>query len=166
MPVHASLPAAAHEHHDRIRLHVERLPHLAEMLGRGRGSEFAATFEAECRFVNDELVPHMARIERTLYDRLESVMDGRHSMDPMREEHEILRRLVSSLCGYRASSLAGELGPVDEIGLRRVLFRLYALLKVHLAEEELYLGVLDRALGAEEKDLLAHKVEQAIAEPL
>jgi hypothetical protein len=162
----ASLPTSAHEHHDRILPHVERLPELAQLLGHGRGAEFAAAFESECRFVTGELVPHMAAIERTLYDRLEAVMGGRHSMAPMREEHELLRRLISSLCVYRAQSLADELGPADEIGLRRVLFRLYAILKVHLAEEDLYLGVLEHALDDEEKDVLARGLEHAAAEPL
>ena len=55
---------------------------------------------------------------------------------------------------------------VDEIGLRRVLYRLYAILKVHLAEEELYLGVLDGALGEPEKERLALAIEHAVAEPL
>ena len=32
------------------------------------------------------------------------------------------------------------------MALRRALYRLHAMLKVHLAEEELYLGVLDRHL--------------------
>ena len=164
---HASLPATAHEHHDRIQPHVERLPVLAAMLGHGRlGSEFAAAFETECHFVTGQLVPHMEAIEQTLYDRLEVVMGGRHSMAPMREEHALLRRLISDLCGYRAQSLAGELEPADEIGLRRVLYRLYTILKVHLAEEELYLGVLDHALTEADKDALARGIEHATAEPL
>ena len=163
---HTSLPAIAHEHHARIQLHVDRLPELAAMLGSGRGDEFAHAFEAECRFVTGQLVPHMEAIERTLYDRLEAIMGGRHSMTPMREEHALLRRLISSLCVYRAESLAGDLGPADEIGLRRVLYRLHSILKVHLAEEELYLRVVDRALTAADKDALAAGIEHAVAEPL
>ena len=45
-----------------------------------------------------------------------------------------------------------------------MLYRLYAMLKVHLAEEELYLGVLDRNLSAEEKDALAQGIEHAADE--
>ena len=164
--VNASLPATAHEHRDRIHLHLERLPQLAAMLGQQGSQDFAAAFETECRFVTGQLVPHMEATETALYDRLESVMGTRHSMAPMREEHERLRRLISSLCVYRAQSLAGALGPVDEIGLRRVLYRLYTMLKVHLAEEELYLRVLDGALTDEEKDHLAERLAQASAEPL
>jgi len=161
-----TLPKTAHDHHDRILRHVDRLPILAEMLGRGEPSRFGRAFERECRFVTGQLVPHMAAIETTLYERLEAVMGGRHSMAPMREEHEQLRHLIGSLCAYRAQSLAGGLAADDEIGLRRVLFRLYSMLRVHLAEEELYLGVLDHALGDEEKAALARGIDHAAAEPL
>lgn len=162
----SSLPRVAHEHHEVITLHVDRLPELAAMIGRVDRAEFAASFERECRFVTDQLVPHMEAIEVALYDELERVMAGRHSMAPMRAEHDLLRRLIGSLCAYRAQSLAGGLGDADEIGLRRVLYRLYAILKVHLAEEEQYLGVLDHALSDAEKDVLARGLEHAVAEPL
>jgi hypothetical protein len=161
-----TLPGVAEHHHGLIQPHVDRLPELAAMIGTTEAATFAASFEEECRFVIGQLVPHIEAVESTLYDELERVMGGRHSMTPMREEHELLRRLIGSLCGYRAQSLAGELDPADEIGLRRVLYRLYAVLKVHLAEEELYLGVLDHALSAEEKAVLARGVDHAAAEPL
>lgn len=161
-----SLPDTSHEHHAKIRPHVDRLPELAEMIGTVTPEAFATSFETECSFIVGQLVPHMEAIETTLYGRLEEVMDGRHSMEPMRLEHERLRALVRSLCQYAELVAAGSLTAADEIGLRRVLYRLYAMLKVHLAEEELYLGVLDHNLSAEEKDRLAQGIDHASAEPL
>ena len=108
----------------------------------------------------------MAAIETTLYGQLDRVMDGRHSMTPMRREHERLRGLIASLSRYREFVVDGHMSEGEEIGLRRVLYRLYAMLKVHLVEEELYLGVLDRNLSAEEKDALAKGIDHAVAEPL
>lgn len=162
----SSLPSVAHLHHDIIQAHVDRLPELAAMLGRTDPAEFATAFERECRFVTGQLVPHMEAIETALYAELERVMDRRHSMTPMRDEHQLLRDLISSLCRYRAELLAGDLAEGDEIGLRRVLYRLFTILKVHLAEEELYLGVLDGALDEPEKERLALAIEHAVAEPL
>lgn len=161
-----SLPEASHEHHELIEPHVDRLPILAEMIGRVRPELFAATFQEECSFIVGRLVPHMGAIEASLYDRLEAVMGGRHSMAPMRREHEELRGLFTSLCRYGELVADESMLEADEIGLRRVLFRLYAILKVHLAEEELYLGVLDRNLTAEEKDALARGIDHAAGEPL
>jgi hypothetical protein len=162
----SSLPIVAHQHHATIQVHVDRLPELAAMLGHVDGREFAAAFERECRFVTGQLVPHMAAIETALYAQLEVLMSGRHSMAPMRDEHKLLADLISSLCRYRAELLVGDLDEADEIGLRRVLYRLHTILKVHLAEEELYLGVLDGALGEPEKERLARAIEHAVAEPL
>jgi len=166
MATTSSLPRVARHHHDAIQPHVDRLPELAGMIGRVEPDVLASAFEPECRFITDQLVPHMAAIEGALYARLEEVMDGRHSMAPMRDEHDLLRRLLSSLCVYRAEVQAGGLTEADEIGLRRVLYRLYTILKVHLAEEEQYLAVLDHALSDEEKDRLALGLEHATAEPL
>lgn len=162
----ASLPQTAHEHHAAIQPHVDRLPELAAMIDTASPADFAAAFEGECAFVTGQLVPHMEAIETTLYGQMDRLMEGRHSMAPMREEHAVLRRLIGSLCGYRAMSLVGELTAEDTIGLRRVLYRLYTILKVHLAEEELYLRVLDHNLTAEEKAALAVGIRHATAEPL
>jgi hypothetical protein len=161
-----SLPDTSHEHHALIEPRVDRLPELAEMIGRVTPEEFSASFQEECSFIIGRLVPHMEAIETALYGRLERVMEGRHSMAPMRHEHEQLRALFASLCRYAELVAEGTMSPADEIGLRRVLYRLYAMLKVHLAEEELYLGVLDRNLSAEEKDALAKRLDHAGAEPL
>jgi len=161
-----SLPDTSHEHHELIEPHVDRLPELAGMIGNVSPEAFSAAFQEECSFIVGRLVPHMEAIETTLYGRLEQVMDKRHSMAPMRLEHERLRGLFGSLCEYSELVAEGTMGEGDEIGLRRVLYRLYAMLKVHLAEEEGYLGVLDRNLTAEEKDVLAIGIDHAGAEPL
>lgn len=162
----SSLHDTSHEHHEQIEPHLDRLPELAQMIDRATPEAFSAAFQRECRFIAGQLVPHMEAIETTLYGRLEQVMEGRHSMAPMRHEHERLRGLFGSLCEYRDLVAEGHLSEADEIGLRRVLYRLYAMLKVHLAEEELYLGVLDRNLTAEDKDSLARGIDHAVAEPL
>lgn len=161
-----SLPDTSHEHHDLIEPHVDRLPELARMIGQVTPDAFSRAFQAECGFIIGRLVPHMEAIETTLYGRLEQVMDRRHSMAPMRTEHEQLRGLFDALCQYREVVAEGALSEGDEIGLRRVLFRLYAMLKVHLAEEELYLGVLDRNLTAVEKGALASGIDHAGERPL
>jgi hypothetical protein len=161
-----ALYATSHEHHDRIMPHVDALPGLAEMIDGAEREEFAARFEKECEFITGQLMPHIDAIEQTLYGELDRLLDARHSMEPMREEHAQLRRLFSSLCRYRASVLANDLDQASAIGLRRVLYRLYTLMKVHLAEEELYLGVIDREVSIEEKAVLARGIDHASAEPV
>jgi hypothetical protein len=146
--------------------YVDALPELAEMLGRSDPAAFAKRLEHECEFILGEMLPHIVTIEETLYPQLDRLMDKRHTMQPMREEHAQLRALVEALCHYRLDLAAGRLDEPEAIGLRRILYRLYALVKVHLAEEELYLGVIDRELSDDERDQLARGVDHASAEPV
>jgi len=160
------LARTSHEHHDRLVAHVDRLAELAVDLDAGVTPAFLEACEAEHRFIVGQLVPHMEAIETTLYGELERLMEGRHSMAPMRREHAELRRLIDATGQYHDLVTSGRLGPAEAIGLRRALYRLHALLRVHLAEEELYLRVLEGNLGDAEKEELARGIEHAAAEPL
>ncbi len=96
----SSISQVAHEHHDRLMPHVDALARLAGSLGDGAPDGFAAECESEHRFLLGQLLPHIEAIETTLYDELERLMAGRHSMGPMREEHAELRRLITSMGRY------------------------------------------------------------------
>jgi iron-sulfur cluster repair protein YtfE (RIC family) len=161
-----SLTETSAEHRDRLIRHVDRLNALAEMADAGTSFALRAGLEDEYRFIEEQLVPHMQAIETTLYERLERLMEGRHSMAPMRREHEELRNLIETLGGYRVLVASGELGPVEAMGLRRVLYRMHSILRVHLAEEELYLRVLEENLSPEEKDSLARGIDHAAGQRL
>ena len=146
---------------------LDGLPTLAAMLDE---QPLPARFEDRFRTIEHALtgtlLPHMERVEDTLYPRLDELMGKRHSMAQMRAEHADIRGLVDRLATFGEAIEADALGPAGAIGLRRVLYRLYALLKVHLAEEEEYLRVLERNLSPDEQDQLARGLEHAIAEPL
>ena len=161
-----SLPATEHQHHALIVPHVDALPVIAEMVAEGATDAFRERLADEHRFIVGQLVPHMERAEETLYPELERLMQNRHSMTPMRQEHALARRLIGSLGVYVADVETGRLTAAQATGLRRVLFRLYAILKVHLIEEEQYLGVLEHNLSPEERSVLAAAMEHAMAEPL
>ena len=165
-PAPSTLRATSDEHHTRLLPHVDRLLVLAEMVGQVECSSLHALFEEEHAFITGQLLPYMDTVELALYDRIEALMDGRHSMAPMREEHRAIRRLVEELSRYREHAEGCSWSAVEGLALRRALYRLHALLKVHLAEEELYLGVLERSLTRAEKDQLARGLSHAMTEPL
>jgi hypothetical protein len=145
---------------------VDRLAALAADLDAGVTPAFVEACEVEHRFILEQLVPHMEAIESTLYGELERLMEGRHSMAPMRREHAELRRLIDATGRYHGAVMSGQIAPAEAVGLRRALYRLHALLRVHLAEEELYLRVLEGNLGDAEKEELARGIQHAAAEPL
>ena len=161
-----SLRTTSDWHHARMVPHVDRLLQLAEMVGHVECSSLHPMFDEEYRFIVGSLVPHMEVIERNLYGRIEAELSGHHSLAPMREEHRTINRLVAELGRYRDHADECTWSAVEGMALRRVLYRLHALLKVHLAEEELYLEVLERNLADAEKDTLARSLGHAMDEGL
>ena len=158
---------AEHEHHERISAALDELPTLADMLDQlPRPAEFETRFAAFCAFVQRTLEPHMEAVENSLYPELDRLLKDHHSMLQMRREHEDLRGLFERLRTFREAVEADALGPAGSVGLRRVLYRLYAVLKVHLAEEEEYMRVLERKLTEDEQAELVRNLEHAMAEPL
>jgi hypothetical protein len=142
-------PKVSTEHHARLTPHVDDLAATGDLVGTATGSELRQRLDATCAFLNGTLLPHMEAAERAYYPELERQLQNRHSMTPMRREHETIRVLIAEL--DRRSSALGD-GPVatgDAIALRRGLFRLYAILKVHLAEEQLYADIAEHGLSAE-----------------
>jgi len=159
-----SLCASARRRHPQITRHVDRLPTIADMIGRIEPADLRAHLERECRFLVNDLQPYMKLFETRVYEPLERLMEGRHSLSPMRDEHARVRRLIGML--EKATENVDRLTDADSVSLRRILYRLHSIVKVHLAEEELYLGVLDGNLSESDKDELARAIEHAGAEPL
>ena len=74
--------------------------------------------------------------------------------------------MIEDLGRMRDRLGAGPVGRSEEMVLRRILYRMFSMIRVHLAEEELYLGVLEHNLSVEEQDALARGMEHAGAEPI
>lgn len=164
-PELVSLRATSQTHHAALMPHVDRLLTLAEMVGRVECKALHQLYSEELGFVAGTLVPHMAAVEEALYGRLEALMGPRHTMAPMREEHEIVRGLIDELAQFEAHEDHCTWSEMEGLALRRALYRLHALLKVHLAEEEQYLAVLDRSLGVADKDALARALDHPMRGP-
>lgn len=161
-----SLQETEHLHHDLMLPHIDALASLAEKVAEGSTEAYAAQFEAEYEFVVNQLVPHVERTEEAIYPELERLMQNRHSMAPMRHEHRQIHRLIGSLGVHREPVASGRLTAADATSLRRILYRLYAILKVHVAEEEHYITLLEGNLSPEERAALARAMDHAMAQPL
>lgn len=156
-----TLPGVAHVHHERLLRHVDRLPAMGDLIGSAPIAELAPQVEDAAAFMTGILIPHMETAERTLYPELERLLQNRHSMSPMRREHDEIRRLVAEFVHLKGGLATGRLGTRDAVALRRVVFQLYALMKIHLAEEDLYIRTLDHGVSAEAAEALAAAMEHA-----
>jgi iron-sulfur cluster repair protein YtfE (RIC family) len=150
-----TLPQVGHEHHERLLVHVNQMPEIADRFMTATPDELRRQVAELREFLTGTLVPHVDAAERTLYPELERLYQNRHSMSPMRREHAEVRRLVADLSKLADGVDAGHVSLGGTLALRRVVFQLYAILKIHLAEEELYLRIVDRGVATDVADLLA-----------
>jgi hypothetical protein len=158
-----SLPQVAHEHHERILAHVDRMPEMADALLTAHADDARAQVVELHAFLNGTLLPHIDAAERSLYPELERMFQNRHSMAPMRKEHAEIKRLVGDFGTLSAEAREGRLTLGRSLALRRVAFGLYALLKVHLAEEDAYLRIINRGADQEMGEVIAAALEHPVA---
>jgi len=150
-----SLPRVAHEHHERLLQHVDQMPVVGDLFLSGAETEVRRTATDLSTFLRGTLLPHVDAAEQALYPELERLLQNRHSMAPMKREHVEVRRLVADFARLAQQIEDGPVSPGRRLALRRVLFQLYALLKIHLAEEEAYLRIVDHGVSTDVGELLA-----------
>ena len=151
----STLPRVTHEHHERLLLHVDQMPAVADLLLTAKSEDVRASLVEMGTFLSGTLLPHIDAAERTLYPELERMFQNRHSMAPMRREHDEIRRLVAEFVKMGEEMGAGQVTIGRTLAIRRVMFQLFALLKIHLAEEDAYLRIVDHGVTTDVADMLA-----------
>lgn len=139
------------DEHAALMPHVETLRTVADLVGEvpletlRRGVEEAYTFLAH------HLIPHATAEDHALYPMVQRVMGAPQATATMSRDHVEVGRLTDELAALRAKLAAEPLTEADAKALRRVLYGLYALVRVHFAkEEEVYLPLLDARLTPDE----------------
>ena len=153
--MNASLPRVAHEHHERLMQHVDEMPAVGKMILAAPMEELRPRLAELDGWLTELLIPHLEAAEKTLYPELERMLQNRHSMAPMRREHAEIRRLVAEYSRLVKALGDKRPGVGKTVALRRVLFRLYALLEVHLVEEELYIPIINHGVSDEAAEVMA-----------
>jgi heavy metal translocating P-type ATPase len=131
------------EHH-AIRRDIERIRAAADSLGRASPSEALDRVREVHRLLVDEIGPHESAEEEHLYPTLNRLIGGSDPTGPMSRAHIEITHQIRQL-----GQLLDEIDPSgpdeDEASeLRRLLYGLYAVLRLHTAqEEESYLSLGD-----------------------
>ncbi|WOX05604.1 heavy metal translocating P-type ATPase [Microbulbifer pacificus] len=136
---------------DRLRLQhselqpvLDRLEQACNTLNGGLHLSATNEINAVSRVIRDELLPHEREDEEQLYPTLAAMVRGFDPMGAMSHTHREIFRLAR-----RFEQLADDLAGVqpDELQLqelRRLLFSLIAIVRLHFAqEEELYFTLSD-----------------------
>lgn len=152
--------------------HKELLPHLAHILALADAIEEGADPGLVDRvrgihaFLEDDLLHHAHVEERALYPVVAKAMGAPEATATMSRDHVEIGRLVAELGTLRDQLDAGSISRRQANELRRLLYGLHAVVRLHfLKEEEVYLPLLDAQLTQAEGADLIEAIAAAAAAP-
>jgi heavy metal translocating P-type ATPase len=140
------------DEHVRLRADVERIRDAGDALGTEAAPDALARVGGVHRFLIAELLPHEEAEDSELYPVLDRVLGGSDPTATMSRAHAEIAHLVR-----RLGRLLDDIGPEgpdsDDIQeLRRVLYGLYAILRLHFAQEdEGYFSLVEDAATPERR---------------
>ncbi len=166
----STFPAVSHAHHDRLRSIVDRLNSLGDCsdgdcLDTTRLIIARPAIEEIHEGLRTLLIPHMDAVEAAVYPTLERLLSDRVATVVMRHEHDEIRRL-SAVIGSFVVHPEAEVHRGAVLLMRRTLLRLYAILKAHLAEEELYVPILQDTMTTAQAAALVLALDHVAAQEL
>jgi heavy metal translocating P-type ATPase len=134
---------------DELRAEHRRLiPQLDQLRDVADGLDFIEPEEALRllleieRFLVDEILPHEAQDENEVYPRVNALLPGDDPLATMSRGHREIFHLVETLQRQLADVPAAGPGPADSRDIKRTLYGLHAVLRLHFAqEEELYASI-------------------------
>lgn len=162
----ATLADTVHEHHAHLIPGVDALLDTARMVGTVPCEELRPRVLDARGFLTGALLPHMEAAEQAVYPRLESALSDANALGPLRREHAEVRRLVAELGRLCDAHQDGPYRRGEALALRRALYRIHAIVRVHLDEEEMLTGLLAHSIDPDEAASVARDLAHAVAIPL
>lgn len=136
------------DEHKELIPHIETLRTVADSVGQASIESLRQGVEDVFEFLMHHLIPHAEAEDRALYPVVGKVMGAPDATATMSRDHVEVGRLTDELASLRSELSRAMLGEAQAKALRRVLYGLYALVKLHFAkEEEVYLPLLDARLS-------------------
>src|SRR6266480_6687427 len=162
----AALPQHVRDEHTELVSRSELLRIVADSIGSSASAESNREGVGQAStFLMHHLIPHAQAEEQVLYPTVGRLLRTLEATDTMSRDHLEIIRLTEELESLRLHLFYAPLTESKEQALRRVLYGLYAIIKLHLAkEEEIYLPILEARLPAEEMDRLVEAMERTVTE--
>jgi iron-sulfur cluster repair protein YtfE (RIC family) len=161
----AALPQVVRDEHKELKARIEFLRTVADSVGNAAIEALREGVGQAYTFLIHQLIPHAQAEEQVLYPTVGRLLRALEATDTMSRDHLEVIRLTEELEALRLHLFYAPLSESDEQALRRVLYGLYAIIKLHLAkEEEIYLPFLEARLPAEEGDHLVEAMERTVTE--
>ncbi|HEX6230264.1 MAG TPA: hemerythrin domain-containing protein [Actinomycetota bacterium] len=150
------------EEHRELLPKIEEIGRVADAVGVLPLPALRARVAEVRRFLAGHLIPHAMAEDAALYPVVARVMGAPEATATMRHDHVEVAELVAQLEGVEPELASPSLPMETERALRRILYGLYTLVRVHFVEEEeIYLPLLDANLSAEEARAMFEEMEAA-----
>jgi hemerythrin-like domain-containing protein len=144
------------DEHAELIPHIDALRDAGDAVGQSDLGRLREAVDASYEFLAHHLIPHAGAEEAVLYPAVQRAVGAPEITATMARDHVEVHALTDELGRFR-DELAGIDTLDDKLanGLRRVLYGLHHLVKVHFAkEEEVYLPILDARLTPAQADEL------------
>lgn len=152
--------AKVREAHDELMPWLQNLLFAADRVGDAPLDQTRELVDEVFEFLEVHLIPHAAAEDAVLYPAVERFLGAPGSMATLSRDHVEVVRLTSELGRLRDHLAVVRPGHIQEQDLRRVLYGLYALVRVHFAkEEEILVPILERGLSSDDADRLFLEME-------
>ncbi len=161
----ATLTQPLREEHKELMPQIEMLREVADTIGTIPMDTLMQRVSGASTFLEHHLIPHAQAEEKVLYPAVGKCMGTPLATATMSRDHVEIGRLTEELASLKTHISGTRVSGTQENDLRRVLYGLYAIIKLHLAkEEEVYLPLLDARLTVEEAHDLFEAMEAAAGE--
>jgi heavy metal translocating P-type ATPase len=132
----AALARRFQEEHRVIQADLDRIRQAADALGRESPEEAMAEVRQVHALLASQVVPHEQAEEELLYPAIDRALGGNHPTGPMSRAHVEIAHQTRRL-GQLLDDMDPD-GPDEEdlVELRRLLYGLYAVLRLHTTQEE------------------------------
>ncbi len=157
-----SLTQPLHDEHKELFVHVERIREVAEIVCDGPITEIRKGVEETYEFLAYHLLAHAQAEDAALYPAVQKALGSPLATKTMSRDHIEVGRYIEELAELKKGLNVKALTGPQAQALHRVLYGLYAILKLHFAkEEEVYLPILDQRLTVESARELFVNLEAA-----
>ena len=161
----ASITQPLKDEHKELYPQVESLRLAGDAINTSLTSSAYTKIEEAYNFLTRQLLPHAQAEDKALYPMVQKTMGSEQATATMSRDHVEVARLTEELGTLRVHKSQLTITSIQAMALRRVLYGLYAVLKLHFAkEEEIYLPLLDSKLTAEEAHTMFENMEAAAHE--
>lgn len=155
------------DEHKELLPHIETLATLADSVGKLAPGLLRKRVDEAHGFLAHHLIAHAQAEDRALYPVVAKLMGAPEATATMSRDHVEVGRLTAELAALRSQLSGATVSDVQAKALRRILYGLYALVKVHFAkEEEIYLPLLDARLKPAAARRMFEAMEKAALEAM